>query len=207
MKNFLMTLFMILFIAIAGVVGYFAGQTLTKSFIDEQSTSLKHINERVVEEQQKLDNLIKDEKTKRQDLEAISQDLKSAKELIAQRDKIKDELAKLSDTNKQIEAAKQELERTTKAIITAKDEPKTLSAGQYTVGQDFEAGRYKIESNAQSDSSGILNTSISEAHVTLGNNKYSQKEYVVTLVNGETMDVTIPVKLIKIIEKVEPVSE
>lgn len=153
-------------IAIILVSGaYFVGTSTTKTKIEGKSYTLNELSSKLVEEKKSIDMLNKDTDSKRTDLSELKQDVadlqsekKDIEELIVNRSTIEEEVAKKEEEkkNKQIELdtvngsiveKNAELEKLTYIIVAKKQEPIQMPAGNFVVGTDVPAGRYKIEPN------------------------------------------------------------
>lgn len=124
---------------------------------------MNELSRKLVEEKKSLDMLNKDTASKRTDLSELKQGVadlqaekKDVEELIASRSTIEGEVAKKEEEkkNKQIELdtingsileKNADLEKLTNIIVTKKQEPIQMLAGNFVVGTDVPAGRYKIE--------------------------------------------------------------
>ena len=157
--------------------------------IKEAQSKKDSLNTEISKSEDTLADLKKDSDTKRDELEQLSDELSETKKIIETKDSLNDDLSKLendiNDKNKQVE----KLEN---GIIVLKKEPKNLPAGQFTVGNDIDAGRYRVTSNGGSGNF-FINDGM-DANVMLGKEDYFVDEYITYLNEGDEIDQSIPVK-------------
>lgn len=154
--------------------------------------------------------LNKDTDSKRIDLSELKQgvaDLQSEKkdieELIANRSTIEGEVTKIEEgkKNKQTELdtingsigeKNAELEKLTNIIVAKKQEPTQMPAGNFVVGTDVPAGRYKIEPNG---GSGNYFVNEYKTSIILGvGDSFQLSEYIISLKTGNKIEQGLPVK-------------
>ena len=104
----------------------------------------------------------------------------------------------LEDHNREIEQLKtdinnkeKKLQELEQGIVLKEKEPKTLSAGQFTVGKDIEAGRYRITTPTRGNY--FVNEG-SGANVMLGKGSYYEPEYILYLSDGDNIEQHMSVK-------------
>ncbi|MFS7389882.1 hypothetical protein AB6884_10335 [Carnobacterium maltaromaticum] len=154
--------------------------------------------------------LNKDTDSKRTDLSELKQgvaDLQAEKkdieELIASRSTIEGEVAKKEEEkkNKQIELdtvngsigeKNAELEKLTNIIVAKKQEPIQMPAGNFVVGTDVPAGRYKIEPNG---GSGNYFVNEYKTNIILGvGDSFQLSEYIISLKTDDKIEQGLAVK-------------
>lgn len=198
-------------IAIILVSGaYFVGTSTTKTKIEGKSYTLNELSSKLVEEKKSIDMLNKDTDSKRTDLSELKQDVadlqsekKDIEELIVNRSTIEEEVAKKEEEkkNKQIELdtvngsiveKNAELEKLTYIIVAKKQEPIQMPAGNFVVGTDVPAGRYKIEPNGWS---GNYFVNEYKTNIILGvGDSFQLSEYIISLKTGDKIEQGLPVK-------------
>ena len=85
-----------------------------------------------------------------------------------------------------------ELERLTKGVATSKAEPRSIPAGEFEVGKDIDAGRYRITSTNGSNGNFFINNG-SDANIIIGNDNFGTPEYIANLDSGDTIEQTVGV--------------
>lgn len=201
----------IVLIFIVGVGAYFIGTKSATATIENEVYSLDNIRIKQEGEQKELDNLIKESENKGTDisglqseLSALNTELKEAQELISTKESTEKEIAQLK-TDKEtkdselktvsdnIATQTTELEKLEHTVIALKKEPREIPAGQFVVGTDIEAGRYRIE--PVSGAGNYFVDGGSSVNIILGtNDDYDLSEYVLNLKDGDNIDQTLPVK-------------
>ncbi len=182
---------------------FFIGSYQAKAELNDEIVTIK-----IAEE--KYNNLIKNIETSEKMLESLKldtdnkrNDLEEAKKLIDQKDSLKKEVSTLtSEIDSKTESVEsltldinnknKEIERLQKGIVELKSKPIKLPAGDFTVGVDIDAGRYRVTPSG----SNTGNFSVNDgriAGVMLGNDSYSVKEYIVTVLDGDDITQTLPV--------------
>ena len=135
----LMLLLMVIVFVLGSTVGTY-GQDYQ---VENKQTSIKSLTKEVNSLQKEKDKLAKDNKEtialvkKRDSLEADVKELNSKyKKAETKYDVLKKKIVKKEDL----------LDSMVTKVIFAKSEPITLSAGQYVIGDDIPADRYRVES-------------------------------------------------------------
>jgi hypothetical protein len=107
----------------------------------------------------------------------------------------KDEVTSL---NNDIQSKKTELEKLTNIVKTKKEEPKVFSAGQYIVGKDFPAGRYKAVPVGEGSNFIVFDKNDGTAKVNTILGTFGEPEYVFFCSDGDIMETHAKVKLIPV---------
>lgn len=171
--------------------------------IKEAQSKKDSLNTEISKSEDTLADLKKDSDTKRDELEQLSDELSETKKIIETKDSLNDDLSKLendiktkketiSDLDSNISDKNKQVEKLENGIIVLKKEPKNLPAGQFTVGNDIDAGRYRVTSNGGSGNF-FINDGM-DANVMLGKEDYFVDEYITYLNEGDEIDQSIPVK-------------
>lgn len=189
---------------------YFIGTSTAKNKIKDKNYTLNELSSKLVEEKKSLDMLNKDTDSNRIDLSELKQgvaDLQSEKkdieELIANRSIIEGEVTKIEEgkndkqteldtINESIDEKNAELEKLTNIIVAKKQEPIQMPAGNFVVGTDLPAGRYKIEPNG---GSGSYFVNEYKTNIILGvGDSFQLSEYIISLKTGDKIEQGLPVK-------------
>lgn len=189
---------------------YLIGSQTAETTINEHVVTLKNsqkmIDEKskeLAETQSNLDELRSDSKNKRDEIEKLEDELKETKKIISEKDnestkleEIKKEItAKNEESNSitaEIDKMNKELERLTKGVATAKAEPRSIPAGEFEVGKDIDAGRYRITSTNGRNGNFFINNG-SDANIIIGSDNFGTPEYITTLDSGDTIEQTVGV--------------
>lgn len=200
----------LILVSIVGVGTYFISMNSATATIENEVYSLQNVRTKKIGEKQELDNLIKESKGKEKEindlqseLNTLDTNLKDVKELISKKDTFEKEIKQLKmdketkdlefkNINENIATQNAELEKLKHTVIALKKEPREIPAGQFVVGTDIEAGRYRIE--PVSGQGNYFINSGSNVNIILGNDEWSLSEYVLNLKNGDNIDQTLPVK-------------
>lgn len=138
--------------------------------------NLEQLNDNLTKETDKYNDLRKIVETNEAIVAEINE-YKSSKEIKDQEISTLD--TKITTLNTDIEAKKAELASISEAVIKQKAAPIQLSAGQYIVGQDIPAGRYKAVPVGRGSNLFVYDTSGSSVvNTILGNSDISTPEYV-----------------------------
>ncbi|WP_255437502.1 hypothetical protein [Thalassobacillus sp. CUG 92003] len=110
--------------------------------------------------------------------------------------------AKIKDKNKKVSKLEKEIDKLTNIVLEKKEEPKTFSAGQYLVGADFPAGRYKAVPVGEGSNFVIFNgdSGLADVNTILGDGSFGETEYVFWTADGDIMETEARVKLIPLEE-------
>ena len=193
-------------ISIALIGGaFFIGSTQAKTTLNDSVVTIKTAEEKKSALLLEIENAEKRLEDLRTDLDTKQEEFDEAKRLISQKDSLTQEITTLdtelttkkteSDTlSDDIESKNKEIEKLEKGIITLKSEPRNLPAGDFKVGADIDAGRYRVTPSSSAGVSGnfFVNDGMN-ANVILGNDSYSVNEYIVTLSEGDRINQTLPV--------------
>lgn len=182
---------------------YFFGTTQAKANLNDTIVTIKTAEEKQSALQQDITKAEKTLEDLRIDSDSKRTELAEAKQLIDQKDSLTKKVSTLStdiDSKKNevdvlakdIEGKNKEIEKLEKGIVTLKAEPRDLPAGDFKVGSDIDAGRYKVTPNGGSSGNFFVNDGM-DANVILGNDSFSVKEYVVTLSDGDKITQSLPV--------------
>jgi predicted phage tail protein len=165
----------------------------------------------------KIEDLNTKMETKEQELSAIKNNIKEKQneydetlEIIAQKDDIKEEARKIERETQAKEKAIEKLDADIKAQETVlasvsgkvkekEDDPIQLSAGQFIVGSDIPASRYKVVAAGNSGNF-VVYSSYGDLKVNtiLGNGDFGVKEYVFFAEVGDSIDLANPAKFIPV---------
>ena len=191
-------------ISIALIGGaFFIGSTQAKTTLNDSVVTIKTAEEKKSALLLEIENAEKRLEDLRTDLDTKQEEFDEAKRLISQKDSLTQEITTLdtelttkkteSDTlSGDIENKNKEIEKLEKGIITLKSEPRNLPAGDFKVGADIDAGRYRVTPNSGVSGNFFVNDGMN-ANVILGNDSYSVNEYIVTLSEGDRINQTLPV--------------
>ncbi|MCM3005411.1 hypothetical protein [Priestia koreensis] len=176
-----------------------------KVALEDIEKTIKHLKikesdaRKEVKKQQK-ELVDQEEKTKKvvalisKEDEVHTQVKESAKELQEIRGKIEEEKKNLENEKSKVAKQQKELASLTGKIEKAKSQPKVLSAGTYTCGTDFPAGRYKA--TPVGDGSNFITFDSSgtpDVNTVLG--KFGEESYVFYIEEGYTLQTEAKVKL------------
>lgn len=182
---------------------FFIGSTQAKTTLNDTVVTIKTAEEKKSSLQQDIENAEKTLNDLKKDSEDKRDELAETKQMISQKDSLTKEIDTLSSDIKlkkenittldeDIENKNKEVERLEKGIVELKAKPKDLPAGDFSVGVDIDAGRYRVTPRNGSIGSFSVNDG-RIASVLLGNDSYSVKEYIVTLLDGDRINQTLPV--------------
>ena len=133
--------------------------------------------------------LDKDTDSKRIDLSELKQ---GVADLQAEKKDIEELIASRSTINGSIVEKNAELEKLTNIIVAKKQEPIQMPAGNFVVGTDVPAGRYKIEPNG---GSGNYFVNEYKTNIILGvGDSFQLSEYIISLKTGDKIEQGLPVK-------------
>ncbi|MCQ6280854.1 hypothetical protein [Bacillus sp. EB600] len=108
---------------------------------------------------------------------------------------------KINTANSDIQSKQAELDKLTAGVKAKQDAPRQFSAGQYTVGKDFPAGRYKAVPVGEGSNFFIHDgdTGMSTVNTILGSASQGyEPEYVFNCKDGDIMETHSSVKLIAV---------
>jgi Skp family chaperone for outer membrane proteins len=147
----------------------------------------------------RLSEIKKEIKTYEHKLDNKKQEVNEAMNALKQRDQLQAEIEKLQSdlSNMKAEAdnKRSELQKLTGEIKTRKSQPKVFNAGQYVIGKDLPAGRYKAVPVGQGSNFIVYDKNgIPKVNTILG--QFGEKEYVFFCSDGDTMQTESTVKLI-----------
>ncbi|MCM3489832.1 hypothetical protein M3689_10985 [Alkalihalophilus marmarensis] len=158
--------------------------------IKEANEELEQVNTQLADEKGKLDKLNQEHEevlalvSDKESIENEKNDL--VKEIGQQEESLAAIMQKISDSESK-------LDQLNKGIVEKQEQPRTLPAGYFTVGEDLEEGRYKIE-----PSSGSGNYFVNDgrkANIILGrDDSFYLSEYIIYLSAGDQIQATLPVK-------------
>lgn len=162
------------------------------------------------------DELVKEVKSKGKEVKAIDSKLKDiekqysekksefeeALKVVSNKKSVEDEIAKLEDTIKtkqgeiskldaDIKTKQNELAALTGQIKEKAEAPIVLPAGQFVVGKDIPAGRYKATPNRGSGN--FFVNGGADVNIILGKGDFGEPEYVFAVQNGDEIEITLSV--------------
>ncbi|KEK23866.1 hypothetical protein [Bacillus gaemokensis] len=170
------------------------------SKIDKKEKELDYTKDKVkkgiADEQKKLDE-------KKSDVTETLAMVQKKNELSAEIEKLgKDTESKKGEVSKldgDINGKKAELEKLTEGVKTKQEEPKTLIAGEYIVGKDIPAGRYKATATGRGSNFFVYDKSgRAVVNTILGNSSVGRGDYVFFCEAGNIIKTGEQVKLIPV---------
>jgi DNA repair exonuclease SbcCD ATPase subunit len=184
-------------------------EKLTGKLADKEN-ELAEKSEEVKNREAELNQVKKEIESKTDTLESKKKEYSEAIAIISEKEKVQEEIkhssenldaakAEAAKLKKEIDAKKLELASIEGKIIEKKEAPKTLSAGQYIVGKDLQAGRYKAVPNGEGSNFFVYDSSgMAAVNTILGNDSFSVPEYVFFCDDGNVIETMAPVKLIPV---------
>lgn len=145
--------------------------------VEGEALNYEEVKEKVKEAEKELDKVNSELDESKGNLKENKDELAELKELRDNRDSMKQEIdegeSTLEGLNNDIDTAEEELETLNEEIVKVTDEPVKLSAGQWIVGTDIPAARYKASGSSNFfvyDSSGsiMVNTILGDSSVGKG---------------------------------------
>jgi len=138
-----------------------------------------------------------DQKAKNQEVfDMIAKKDEYQSELNDVKSKLSDAQSQLTDTKSQLKDAQTKLAKLNGDILKAKGAPKTLSSGQYIVGHDIPAGRYKASAVGRGSNFFVYDDSGTPVvNTILGNSMVGTGDYVFACDDGYVIQTEAPVKL------------
>lgn len=160
--------------------------------ISKQDTQIEENNNELSELQSQIKNA-KTELSEQQDLLNAFNDYKANKEskdaeLVQLDNNIQEKSNNISSLDEQISAKTAELDKLKSAIQRTGEEPKVLTAGEYTVGKDIDAGRYIVTGK----SNFVVRSALGSLKVNtiLGGGSFGEESYTCTLEDGDTLELS-----------------
>ncbi|RBP36558.1 hypothetical protein [Garciella nitratireducens] len=189
---------LIVIILTSFIVGQKLGYNNARMVLKDKKLTVQQIEKEISDlKEQKI--------SKEEEFKKIEDRYQEAKSLIGQKEELEKNIKNLeksiqekkeedSSLDTKLADKQKELEFLTNGIIQKKKEPRVLSAGEFIVGKDIPAGRYKIEPN-----NGSGNYFVNEgrkANIILGNqsNTMYLKEYILELDEGDSISATLSTK-------------
>jgi hypothetical protein len=197
-------------VIVALCITYNIGQSGAQVTVDKEKVNYEEIKSKVKDVKIELDNAKYDLKDTKSKLAAEQSQLDEKKDkvtevlaLVDKRDTVKSDLDKatadLDKYNKQINIKKAELEKLTNIVKAKKEEPKVLSAGQYIVGKDIPAGRYKATNVGRGSNFFVFDSSGDNVvNAILGDGMVGDGDYVFFCDDGYVIETHAKVKLIPV---------
>jgi hypothetical protein len=191
-------------------ITYNIGQSGAQVTIDKEKVKYDEITSKIKDVKVELDNAKYDLKDTKSKLAAEQSKLDEKKDkvtevlaLVDKSDKIKSDLSEatvnLDNYNKQISNKKAELEKLTSIVKAKKEEPKVLGAGQYIVGKDIPAGRYKATNVGRGSNFFVFDSSGDNVvNAILGDGMVGDGDYVFFCDDGYVIETHAKVKLIPV---------
>jgi hypothetical protein len=163
--------------------------------IDEAKTELQETKSEIKKEDDRL------EERKKEVEEALAlADKKNS--LVAEVDKVQKELnakkGELDSIDSQIKDKQAELDKLVNTVQTKQEEPKVLSAGEYVVGTDVPAGRYKAVPVGDGSNFIVYGASSGMADVNTILGRFGESEYIFFTEDGDVIETHAKVKLIPV---------
>lgn len=186
-------------------LSYLIGDVSATTKLDGQALDWQEVDKKLSSTKLDLSDAEKELAEKKSSLEDMSDEYDEAKEVVDQRDKAKSELKnlkseyddqadELDSIKSDIDKKKSELAKLESGVVAKKKQPKTLSAGHFTVGEDIEEGRYKITSAGASGNFFVNDGEKANIILGSGGDGLSEKEYVVELSDGDSIEATMPTR-------------
>jgi predicted nuclease with TOPRIM domain len=143
--------------------------------------------------QTKLDEKKKESK---EVFDAIKNRDKLAAEIVQLSKDIENKKQEISNLDSQIKDKKAELEKLTSGVQEKKEEPRVFSAGQYVVGTDLPAGRYKAVPIGEGSNFIVYDSNeVPKVNTILG--QFGEPEYIFLTEDGDIIETHSKVKLIE----------
>ena len=142
----------------------------TLDAIDEYNSNKKKYDAELTDLQQKIDD--KNKELSETDTTLKNEQAKIDAQIAAKQDELNKKQA-------EVDSKQAELDKLTGEVVKAAGDPITVSAGDYIVGTDFKAGRYKVSGS----SNFVVYTSSGELYINtiLGSSSVGRGDYVATL--------------------------
>lgn len=142
----------------------------TLDAIDEYNSNKKKYDAELTGLQQKIDD--KNKELSETDTTLKNEQAKIDAQISAKQDELNKKQA-------EVDSKQAELDKLTGEVVKAAGDPITVSAGDYIVGTDFKAGRYKVSGS----SNFVVYTSSGELYINtiLGSSRVGRGDYVATL--------------------------
>ncbi|RWS42195.1 hypothetical protein EKA14_17295 [Bacillus mycoides] len=172
-----------------------------KKQIDEKENELiytkSEVRKGIDEEQKKLD-------AKKEEVKSTLALVDNKNQLTSEIDKLsKDVEAKKGEVGKldgDIQAKNSELQKLTEGVKAKQEEPRMLGAGEYIVGKDIPAGRYKATAVGRGSNFVVFDSKSGSATVNtiLGNSSVGRGDYTFFAGSGDIIKTAEQVKLIPV---------
>lgn len=196
---------------IAIVFAYAIGSSGAKATIDKEKLNYEETKAKVEEKEKEFDYVAskvkKDIEAEQKKLDAKKTEVTEAFALVNKKNELAAEIEKLgkdADAKKgemgkidgDLNAKKAELEKLANTIKEKKEEPISLSAGEYIVGKDIKAGRYKATPVGRGSNFFVYNSSgRASVNTILGDSSIGVGEYVFFCADGNVIKTHAAVKL------------
>lgn len=209
-ENLLFITAIIIVIVLASYIGHKIGYNNATTILKDKKFTIEQIEEEVSSVEQALDESKKEEEEKYAEIEQLREEYREVTTLVNTKGELQTNLDELKANSKQkeeeitsldteIKKKKKELEKLENGIVEKKEEPRNLPAGEFEVGKDIPAGRYKVQPNGGSGNF-FVNDGIT-ANVILGNSSSDEmflKEYTMNLSDGDKISSNLPTKYIPV---------
>lgn len=188
---------------LTGLGGYYLGNKNAISTINSSTYTLEGINTEINNQKKQSENITNEIKENEKELASITNEYMEAKILAEQKTDLensisnlssqKDNLSKeLDQLNLSISENKKELEKLVDGIVLLELEPIELRAGNFTVGEHINKGRYLV-TPVDTGSYGNLELNDYDELVTFDkNSNYGVQEYILNLKDGDTIKMSTP---------------
>lgn len=201
---------------VVGLVGsYSVGASGAKVTIEKEKVTYDELKKKIDEKENEL--TYAKSKTKegvdaeQKKLDAKKEEVKSTLALVDNKNQLTSEIDKLSKDaeakkgeigklDADINGKKGELQQLTDGVKAKKEEPRTLNAGQYIVGKDIPAGRYKATAVGRGSNFVVYDSKSGSAVVNtiLGNSSVGRGDYTFFTGDGDIIKTEESVKLIPV---------
>ncbi|WP_257129975.1 hypothetical protein [Bacillus cereus] len=200
---------------VVGLVGsYSIGATGAKVTIEKEKVTYDELKATIDKKEYELINtkskVRKGIDAEQKKLDAKKEEVKTTLALVDNKNQLTSEIDKLSkdveakkgevgklDTD--INGKKGELQQLTDGVKAKKEEPRTLGAGEYVVGKDIPAGRYKATATGRGSNFFVYNSSgRATVNTILGDSSVGRGDYVFFCDNGNVIKTNEAVKLIPV---------
>jgi len=203
----------IVFVFLSYIMGVMTSDNMTKTEngtyteLVEKNAGLKKENEKLVEDIYEKEKLVD---KKNDEITYLNNDLTEAREVISDADDkeaqsvkldsdIDNKKKELDGVKKEVGAKQAELDKITNGIAAKKEAPIVLPAGQYIVGKDVPAGRYKATHVDRGSNFFVYDSSGSAiVNTILGNSAVGSGDYVFFTEEGHVIESRAQVKLIPV---------
>lgn len=192
----------VLLVILAGVGGYFIGNSTAVNTIDGKTYTLVSIGDEIDSKRNESSSLDIEIKDNKDELNKISKEHEEAKELIDIKDSLSNEINSLTTSeeslNKEIETlnvsvsdSEKKLKKLEEGIVLKEAEPRTLIAGNFNVGKDIDSGRYKVYPTGKFEGDLYVNDYETTVYFSK-DDSFGVNEYILNLEDGDEINASIP---------------